>query len=544
MFIDGLDEYDGRPIDIIRLVESLRSENVKLCVSSRPWNDFESVFGQNQGGKIYMQDLNHTDIATYVSETLESKEEFRDLIELEGMDNAMVLVNDVVKASKGVFLWVRLVVRELITGLIDGNKFHDLLTRLHSLPTDLNEFFERIIFTVDDFYRDQHHTATMFLVTLEARELLPIMTYWFIDQMNEDPDYGLGTHLQPLTEQQIDIQTKHMRKRLNAYCKGLVETQTGHQSLNKSVFMEEFQIKVDFLHRTVRDFLNTPETKKQLHRRTKADFKVELAICQASLVLIKSLPSMNPHIWGPMKHNRYLTQYILDLFFQHSTTFEEEGNALVAKQNRILMDLGEFISNNAETTDASTFRELPWISFSISPCVMLASVETGLHGFLKANFQTGSYGDGELARMLLHSVRPRWEKSHHMARPTHETVQLLLMMGASPNFELDGKTVWQTILRTQKEEYHAYYNSFKIFKVLVEYGADLDVNVPVNGEFKSGTDIIKRLFTPLQVEELIEASKESQLKRKKKKGLKGFIHGESPKVGVIKKLILRFRQQK
>lgn len=53
-FLDGLDEYDGRPADIIELLDILKSfRNVKTCVSSRPWNEFEDRYG-GLGWKLYM----------------------------------------------------------------------------------------------------------------------------------------------------------------------------------------------------------------------------------------------------------------------------------------------------------------------------------------------------------------------------------------------------------------------------------------------------------------------------------------------------------
>ena len=48
-FLDGLDEYEGKPSEIIRLVEVFESIlKVKLCVPSRPWNEFEKCFGQDK----------------------------------------------------------------------------------------------------------------------------------------------------------------------------------------------------------------------------------------------------------------------------------------------------------------------------------------------------------------------------------------------------------------------------------------------------------------------------------------------------------------
>jgi len=58
LFLDGLDEYDGRSLDIIELIDIWKSfRNMKTCVSSRPWNEFEDRFGSDSPWKLYMQDL-------------------------------------------------------------------------------------------------------------------------------------------------------------------------------------------------------------------------------------------------------------------------------------------------------------------------------------------------------------------------------------------------------------------------------------------------------------------------------------------------------
>lgn len=49
-FIDGLDEYDGDHLDICSVLQNLANESshFKFCLSSRPWNVFENVFGVNR----------------------------------------------------------------------------------------------------------------------------------------------------------------------------------------------------------------------------------------------------------------------------------------------------------------------------------------------------------------------------------------------------------------------------------------------------------------------------------------------------------------
>jgi hypothetical protein len=46
LHVDGLDEYHGDHLEVIEILKSIStSPNVKLCVSSRPWNCFELALG-------------------------------------------------------------------------------------------------------------------------------------------------------------------------------------------------------------------------------------------------------------------------------------------------------------------------------------------------------------------------------------------------------------------------------------------------------------------------------------------------------------------
>lgn len=45
--IDGLDEFDGEPQYLVRFMKMFREHShIKICVSSRPWNEFEMSFGR------------------------------------------------------------------------------------------------------------------------------------------------------------------------------------------------------------------------------------------------------------------------------------------------------------------------------------------------------------------------------------------------------------------------------------------------------------------------------------------------------------------
>lgn len=124
-FIDGLDEYDGRLTDIIELVDILKSfPNVKTCVSSRSWNEFEDRFGTASPWKLYMQDLIRSDIYLYVQDTLGENKRFQQLRkeDLQCPD----FVKALVKEADGVFLWVFLVTRSLLDSLTNSDRIKDL----------------------------------------------------------------------------------------------------------------------------------------------------------------------------------------------------------------------------------------------------------------------------------------------------------------------------------------------------------------------------------------------------------------------------------
>ncbi|KAF2106137.1 hypothetical protein BDV96DRAFT_626020 [Lophiotrema nucula] len=228
-FIDGLDEYEGQPNDMIEFISLLKDlPNIKLCVSSRPWNEFEREFGKNGSRKLYMQDFNGADIRNYVNHTLDNDENFQELEDKEV--NGKPLVEEIVQAANGVFLWVFLVVRSFQEGLNNGDSALDLRRRLSQLPSISTKFYHG-------------HSAEMFTVTLEGQEEIPLTAYWFL---REDEEDVLRLETRPLSIQEVNKRIRDTTKRLNASCKGLLE------------------VRVVFLHRTVRDYLTLDETRALL----------------------------------------------------------------------------------------------------------------------------------------------------------------------------------------------------------------------------------------------------------------------------------------
>ena len=189
-FVDGLDEYDGDHAEVVDLVQGLtRSDDIKICLSSRPWNVFTRAFGWGSHPAIRLEDLTWRDIQSYVRDTLGSNKLFCQLMAGKDSVRCENLQVEIVSRAQGVFLWVFLVVRSLVQGLTNADRIIDLERRLQSLPTDLETYFRHMLDSIEDVYKQQ--TVQTFYIALQAAEPLNLMTYVMLDEIEENPEYAI-----------------------------------------------------------------------------------------------------------------------------------------------------------------------------------------------------------------------------------------------------------------------------------------------------------------------------------------------------------------
>ena len=294
-FIDGLDEYYGDHRELIDLIQNFtRSEDIKFCLSSRPWNIFEVAFGNDICPQLRLEDLTKEDIRRFVRDKLEDDDAFRKFREGEEED-CVRLVNEVVQRADGVFLWVSLVVRSLTSGLANADRIVDLQRRLDSLPDDLEEFFKQMLDTFDPTYSQQ--AAQTFQVALEASESLSLMTYSMLDELETNPEYALNLERRVMSEMNIRSRHDDMKLRINARCKDLLKvTRVNTDNISENASMvqrlpESFlDYQVDFLHRTVRDFFHTRHMSDWIEAHLSKDFNCNLSLCRAFVAQLKTAP--------------------------------------------------------------------------------------------------------------------------------------------------------------------------------------------------------------------------------------------------------------
>ncbi|KAI1215033.1 uncharacterized protein F4807DRAFT_455482 [Annulohypoxylon truncatum] len=272
-FIDGLDEYEGDDhFELISLIERLQgSESAKFCVSSRPWNVFVANFALANVPTLVLEEKTRGDMAKYIHGTLEEDRRFLRLKARE--DRADELAAEISEKANGVFLWVFLVVRELLRGLNEEDDFSTLQKRLRSLPDDLEQYFQHMLNQLDRTYQEK--SARALLVAAAAWSSPPIDVLYGIQYGISRSEFCRMAEVQAIDNPQREKLRNTAQFHLNSWCRDLLGISRGTD-----------YDRVEFLHRTVRDFLCTEDIWRSLERRAGVDFNPPLVLCRASLALM------------------------------------------------------------------------------------------------------------------------------------------------------------------------------------------------------------------------------------------------------------------
>ena len=300
--IDGLDEFVGDHMeDCIDFINSLAAnEHIKIVVSSRPISVCVAAFTNRPN--LQLQDLNRGDIASYVNDVVGSHNYMEKLIRRHGNEGKLVL-DEVIDKSSGVFLWVVLACRSLLSGFMDYDNISELRRRVRELPPELDDMFQHMLGKINRRYRQE---CSRLLQVCYAQQIAP----WpgAVRDM-----YALGLalvidyHSSPRTFWRFTDDEKQeacidLEGRLRSRCGGLLEV-TGfgyspHRLRSMTVENREYMYaQVQFMNRTVFEFLNIKETWDLECLRVPPDdiFDVNTALSLYGLHLaIESLHSVWP----------------------------------------------------------------------------------------------------------------------------------------------------------------------------------------------------------------------------------------------------------
>ncbi|KAI1428998.1 hypothetical protein F5Y12DRAFT_587095 [Xylaria sp. FL1777] len=464
-FIDGLDEYTtgaeryhGDYQELIDLLESLSTSSViKLCVSSRPWTPFERAFGDSPN-KLRLEDLTKNDIKAYVQDKFQSSLHFQKFARVD--PRCRTFDDQIVQKAQGVFLWVFLVIESLLKGVSVADDFDDLQRRLDSIPADLEEFFKHMLETIEPVYWEQ--TTRIFQVTVDAGQPLPLLGYELLDRERQKPNYALYLSIDEVSALDIQETQNRTKIRLNSRCRDLLEVV--HDETENS-FMSD---KVEFLHRTVRDFFVENDFLSDMMKKRQTNFDSQISLCRIMLALVKILtasrmgkPDANT-LFGLVDSLMYYVRMIeMDFIGGEKPIPELKENQRVHIAHELLDEVDRV------NTDLIPNRVIHWTNMRDPPRGMyqeytqktfLAScIEARLLLYVAVQLDANPwYISQKKGRPLLdYALRPTiinpTKLTNFKEGPDLPLVELLLSKGADPNKPIhiyEGRTPWSLFLET------------------------------------------------------------------------------------------------
>ena len=446
LFIDGLDEFKDDHSSLISMVTNIiiRNRHVKVCVASRPWNIFQDNLGHE--ANLRLEDLTFDDIKNFVQSKFKADKEFENLQKRHRSFADQLTDNIVVKAS-GVFLWVDLVVASLLAGMRLGDRIQDFQRRLDDLPPDLEKLYEKILHDLDPFYLG--HAAQYFSLVEAAREPLTVLQFAFADE--ESPQSAIGMSTGSMTDNEISLRIYSANRRLNSRCKGLLDTDRALQSAQYKDSRLPSQLTVQYLHRTVRDFIKSPKAQEFLRSSTNPDFDPSIQLCVAYLMDIKRLHGQLEQInmIGRDDEKCPFASYIIRCLTQAAGATKANEEAVVELMDELKYFICPFnLQENcfdsvlpqyhAGPLTCSRKKDLWNGSFKDNgtPLISLA-VRYGVVPYVKARAERGGF----VPRVGLYNTKPYHLKWPLLLDaicdgvPEPRMVECLMEMGADPNFK-------------------------------------------------------------------------------------------------------------
>ncbi|KAI1332381.1 hypothetical protein F5Y16DRAFT_357651 [Xylariaceae sp. FL0255] len=494
LFVDGLDEYtagqDSYHGSYTELIEPLRalseSTSIKICVSSRPWTAFEKSFG-NSPNHLRLENLTRNDIRLYINDRLGENRDFK---ALSRQDKRLELfVDSIVQRAQGVFLWVYLVVDSLLNGISAEDDFTDLQKRLDQLPPELEPYFRHMLESVESVYWDQ--AVRIFHTTIDADQSLPLLAYEFLDYEKNDPSFALKLSFNTARDLDMPAIYGRMRKRLNARCKDLLEVVEDPEE--QSTVM---RLKVNFLHRTVRDFFrDTDVISEIMSQREKVHLNTNLSLARIMLALVKTAHAQA----GPIpniNHALALTDGLMYYAWKQECELDDVNEPsqetslgdmfkLLDELDRVNIEClqrhGEAHWTNIRDTPKGLFGEYQQKSF------LAAVIQARLRLYLASKLEEDSRLLQKRGRPLLdYALRPTMVTPLEFADleqgPNLEIVELLLKKGSYPNHGIyiyDGQTPWELFLRTcydhfkgDRRQEHSPDVIYRVMRLMLLSGAD------------------------------------------------------------------------
>ena len=540
-FLDGLDEYEGEHRDVVNIINDLATlPNVKLCVSSRPWNVFQNSFGPMRQ-QLVLENYTENDIALYVQERLWEDQSFASSAKKD--PNLEHLVEKIIENAQGVFLWVRLVVSDLLRGSANQDNISDLLQRLLYLPPNLEAYYLCAFDRIDKFYREV--TAEILILAQEATRPLSLLTIAFYEIEKRHGGNSMRAYCATASKDKVKALLGACRTRLSSRCQDFLVVRSNHGT---GINLEH---TVEFLHATAEEFLRRPEMKTRLQHCISDSYNPRRTLLRATLAQLKLEPSYQQFKDGDDTLKAETFRILVFQFLNYAYRLEKHDNFCDVD----LMDDFNRVAQRCYSPDfpsAYSRKYSHWAGFYGATQVPNPILRHEWNTFLTVAIQHDLrlYVDGKLDQQpqLMHrssappllyyaltGLTSKGALPGLKPRDSTDMVQQLLTRGAQPHehFYLPPRhqdlTVFGVFVgqlyREQGRRSYANRKTFELCRILIEHASDprlLTSDIPLFVWDDSGfaefrrpiSAVYKRLFSPSQIALLNKASTKNKGKLK------------------------------
>lgn len=199
------------------------------------------------------------------------------------------LVDRIVAQADGVFLWAFLVTRSLRENLSNGERIRDLNRRFSQLLSDLDQLFQHMLENVNP--ADHPKMAGILQAAVHALEPLHVDLYWQLEKEFEGHSPASRDLVGPGPPEGIAVCREQTICSINEKTKGLLRV---------------VYDRVEFLHRTVKDFVLTKDIGEYLRSKLPADYNGFISIGAAYLGFLRTTRQDHPLVAGVIRQGRGL----------------------------------------------------------------------------------------------------------------------------------------------------------------------------------------------------------------------------------------------
>jgi hypothetical protein len=240
LWLDALDEFAGPPKFIAEFLENLvkpspeASSSVRICFSSREWDEFERAFGRYANFQIHEQTRNA--IISYASQRLKDAKLDNEISASNAAKRVKItpaaspsfeMASEIAKLAKGVFLWVKIVIDNLLE-LNRTPTIGDLGKLLSSTPENLEDLYKRAINRLPNDHRVEAFVMLELVSRVGAPDLELVVlapAFAFCETAAECVDV-----IKRARSKEWFAKKPELKRRLRNRCGGLLEIISDHEN--------------------------------------------------------------------------------------------------------------------------------------------------------------------------------------------------------------------------------------------------------------------------------------------------------------------------